>query len=401
MDRIICDICGSEYEQAEDCCSVCGYPRQGTEKLAAVHTEVPVEKVKGGRFSRKNVRKRRRAMERAAGDSAQQSNRPLWITIILLLVAIVLVTVYIILRFIGGTGSFTGGSQTVPETTAQALQTTAAPTQTTAAPTFPCTAVQLQAQVLELEKPGDQVQLTVQLQPENTTDEVVYMTSDPAVAAVSAEGLVTAIGPGQAQITVVCGDVQESCLVVCWQPEATTEPVQTQTAALALDRDDVSLFAPGESFTLVPTLGEAYVKRSDVTWTSSDSAVATVENGLVTAAGGGTATITAKYQGQKVQCTVRCRFENSRTSQPAEGQEGQDQTDWRVSHTDVTIRVGEEFRLKVTNSAGDAANAIWTMSIDGIVSVEGDLITGRAPGTVTLKTTVDGVTMTCVVRVHE
>lgn len=404
MDQIICDICGSEYAQTEDCCPVCGYPRQGTEKQAAIHTEVPAEKVKGGRFSRKNVRKRRRAVQRADAASDGPSNKPLWITIILLLIAIILVSVYIVMRFIGGMGSFTGGTQTGPGTTA-ALQTTAAPTTVpTAAPTIPCTAVQLSAQVLELEKPGDQMQLTVTFRPEDTTDAVEYRTSDPAVATVSADGLVTAVGPGQAQITVVCGAAEESCLVVCWQPEETTVPPQTEPAVLALDRNDVSMFNPGESFTLTATLGEKYVRRSDVTWTSSDSAVATVKDGLVTAVGGGTATITAKYRGQKVQCIVRCRFETPQTSQPAEGQEGQeeqDQPDWRASHTDVTISVGEQFRLKVTNGDGEKADAIWTMSVDGIVSVEGDLITGRAYGTVTLKTTVDGVTMTCVVRVRE
>jgi hypothetical protein len=65
----------------------------------------------------------------------------------------------------------------------------------------------------------------------------------------------------------------------------------------------------------------------------------------------------------------------------------------------VSISVGETFRLKVTDSAGNTAKAIWTMDLDGIVSIDGRSVTGRTPGVVTLTTTVDGVTMTCIVRV--
>ena len=65
----------------------------------------------------------------------------------------------------------------------------------------------------------------------------------------------------------------------------------------------------------------------------------------------------------------------------------------------MSITVGESFRLTVKNQEGKTADAIWTQSSEGIVSVEGKTITGRAPGTVTLTATVEGVTFTCIVRV--
>ena len=107
--------------------------------------------------------------------------------------------------------------------------------------------------------------------------------------------------------------------------------------------------------------------------------------------------ITAEYEGQKATCTVRCRFENPAPTEKPE--EEQKDAAWKASHSDVSISVGETFRLTVKNSAGETADAIWTMSIDGVVSMDGSTITGRAPGEVTLTTTVDGVTMTCIVRV--
>ena len=171
---------------------------------------------------------------------------------------------------------------------------------------------------------------------------------------------------------------------------------------LTLDLTDVSCFTKNEVFNLYANLGEQSVGRSKITWTSSDPKVAKVEKGQVTAVGKGTATITAEYQGQKAFCMVRCRFEDAEPTEETQDQEDQgSQTvgDWKASHTDVSISVGETFRLKVTDSNGNTAKAIWTMDLDGIVSIDGRSVTGRTPGTVTLTTTVDGVTMTCIVRV--
>ena len=66
----------------------------------------------------------------------------------------------------------------------------------------------------------------------------------------------------------------------------------------------------------------------------------------------------------------------------------------------MTLDVDESFSLTVKNSAGETADAIWTMSVDGVVAINGKTITGKASGTVTLKTEVGGVTFSCIVRVN-
>ena len=92
MNQIICDACGSKYPETDERCPVCGFARQGNEKVVAASAVEPVAvKVKGGRFSSKNVKKRQKA-QRAAQDRQTNPNRPLWIIIALLLAAIVLVT---------------------------------------------------------------------------------------------------------------------------------------------------------------------------------------------------------------------------------------------------------------------------------------------------------------------
>ena len=436
MNQIICDICGSAYPEGYDRCPVCSYPRQGGEKVvAAGAVEAVPEKVKGGQFSKKNVKKRRKAQKKAAlaampaepleGDEAVETeeneaaaeprssrpNRPLWITIIILLIAIVLVAAYIAMRFGQGLGMFLPEQTTTPATTA--------PAETTE-PTVPCAGILLDTAVIALDEAGQQQSIGMKLIPGTTTDTVTFVSQDPAVVAVDETGLLSAVGSGQTTITITCGGITRELTVMCWFADETTAPAETtapteppettkateateatESAVLKLDPEDASCFTAGESFVLYARLGSSTVDRTKVTWSSSDPKVAKVENGTVTAMGKGTATITAEYNGMKAVCTVRCRFEG--TAEPEkpkqEEQGGQENAAWKASHSDVSISVGESFRLKVTNSAGETADAIWTMDMDGIVSIDGKTITGQTPGTVTLTTTVDGVTMTCIVRV--
>ena len=440
MNQIICDICGSAYPEGYDRCPVCSYPRQGGEKIVAAGVvEAAREKVTGGQFSAKNVKKRRKAQKKAAlaagvaaadvpvddeeleedvpvAEKPQRNpNRPLWIVIIILLLSIILVGAYIAFRFGQGMGLFLPTQTEAPTTTASV------PTETTVPPTVPCAGINLDTTVIALDDVGQQHQIGLRLIPGKTTDVPVFVSQDPAVAEVDENGMLTAVGYGQTTVTITCGEIVQECTVMCWFADATTAPPETtapteppettkateatEPAVLKLDQEDVSCFTEGEVFTLYARFGGKSVSRSKVTWSTSDPKIAKVDNGTVTAVGKGTATITAEYNGMKAVCTVRCRFENAagngdqEQGGQQEDQGSQSNTDWKASHSDVSIKVGEVFRLQVTNSAGETAKAIWTMDVDGVVSIDGRTVTGRAPGTVTLTTVVDGVTMTCIVRV--
>lgn len=386
MNRIICDICGSEYAQTAQCCPICGYTRQGTEKIAAAAAGETVRtKVKGGRFSSKNVKKRQKAMRQAPSvqqTKEQNPNKPLLIVIALLLAAIALVSLYIGVRFFRGRDAYLGGGT---------AESTSHPPESTAPPVVPCSGIVLGTGVLDLEEAGEQKQLELKLLPENTTDLPAFVSSDPAVATVSQTGVLTAVGTGQAIITVTCGEKQAQCTVVCWFREETTAPPQTSQpaetsgpAVLTLDQSDVSFFNPGESFTLYVTRGGTAVSRSQVTWTSTDPSIASVQEGHVTAVGPGVATITAEYGGEKASCIVRCQFQD---------------TSWTASSTDVTVTVGQSFQLTVGNQSGETADVTWAMDKEGIVSIDGKTVTAEAVGVATLTATVDGVDVSCIVRV--
>lgn len=62
-------------------------------------------------------------------------------------------------------------------------------------------------------EPGDTVQLTAVVEPSGLPSGLVWKSSDTDVAAVDAQGMVTAVKEGQAQITAVCGDASASVRV--------------------------------------------------------------------------------------------------------------------------------------------------------------------------------------------
>ena len=67
MTELICDICGTTYPETDEKCPTCGYSRGLTVFTPYDGQEhTPHEKIRGGRFSKKNVQKR--LLERAEAE---------------------------------------------------------------------------------------------------------------------------------------------------------------------------------------------------------------------------------------------------------------------------------------------------------------------------------------------
>ena len=61
MNKVICDICGTAYPDTAPKCPICGFAKTATETTSAGserRTSESYAAVKGGRFSKQNVRKR-------------------------------------------------------------------------------------------------------------------------------------------------------------------------------------------------------------------------------------------------------------------------------------------------------------------------------------------------------
>lgn len=70
---------------------------------------------------------------------------------------------------------------------------------------IPCTGITLNTDSITVTKCEDTTQLSATLTPQNTTDHVVWTSSNENVATVSSSGLVTVHGIGTATITATCG----------------------------------------------------------------------------------------------------------------------------------------------------------------------------------------------------
>ncbi|MCI6918267.1 Ig-like domain-containing protein, partial [bacterium] len=122
--------------------------------------------------------------------------------------------------------------------------------------------------------------------PDNSTNKnVSWKSSNTSVATVN-NGVVTALKAGTATITVTteyCGKTA-TCQVTVNERIYNVESV-------SLDKTNITL-TEGDSETLTATVYPDNATNKNVSWKSSNTSVATVNNGVVTAIKAGTATIT-------------------------------------------------------------------------------------------------------------
>lgn len=163
---------------------------------------------------------------------------------------------------------------------------------------YKVTGVTLNQSAISLTVGGNET-LIPTITPENATNKNLTWTSDAEnIATVDTTGKVTAVAPGTANITVTTedGGFTATCAVTVNQP----------VTGVKLDTTELSLYT-GESETLTAKVEPADATNQDVTWSSNNNAVATVENGTVKAVGEGEATITVTTAdgGKQATCKVK------------------------------------------------------------------------------------------------
>ncbi|MYB99813.1 MAG: Ig domain-containing protein [Gemmatimonadetes bacterium] len=164
----------------------------------------------------------------------------------------------------------------------------------------------------------DTVRLSVEVTDANgnpvSEPELAWLTGDGSVATVDSTGLVTAVGNGATEVGVTVGEVSGRALIT----------VKQAVAALTVSPATATLSALGETVRLVAVPTDATgnpVSEPELTWSTDDGSVATVDStGLVTAVGNGATEVGVVAGNVAASATVNVRQNPSLiTVSPATG----------------------------------------------------------------------------------
>lgn len=385
MGKIICDICGATYPETENQCPICGTAKTEA-SITAMDTAAQGDDfayVKGGRFSQSNVKRHsnnrelpRTAQPKVKPETQKQKERPtrpqqpekktqdrssaaarrerkrrqekesssnlgLIIIAIILVMAIVAICAFLVMRWMEEQNAI----PTDPSTTNGQINNQTNPSGSGSTPpagpvSIPCTGLRLPVPECTFANVGDTLQISPQVQPEDTTETVMYISSDERIATVSENGIVTAVANGTATIYVYCGSFKVELAVTCnvgIEPEPTVPPttppeptVPTEPPLeLKLNRTEFTLRGYGSGWNVYDS--SCGISSSEITWSSADETIATITNGKVVAVGNGVTYVFAEYKGQKVSCKVVCKDVVI--------------ANFSLSRTEFTIAVGGSYTL--------------------------------------------------------
>ena len=150
---------------------------------------------------------------------------------------------------------------------------------------------------------GDTYTLQATLMPFGVEAKVSWLSSDPSVATVNNDGLVTGVAAGVTIVRASAGGKFANCTVTVNDPNNRNVPVTSVKFNTNVVRD---LEVGGDTVKLTATILPENATDKTLVWASSDPSVATVNNaGEITAVAPGTTNVTATaHNGLKATCRV-------------------------------------------------------------------------------------------------
>lgn len=227
---------------------------------------------------------------------------------------------------------------------------------------------------------GSNQTLTATVEPTNATNKgVTWSSSNNEIATVN-NGVVTAVKEGTATITVTTAEGGKTATCKVTVNVTVNAPQTVPVTGVTLDETELTLEKDG-SQTLTATVAPTNATNKDVTWSSSNPEVATVEGGKVTAVSEGTATITAKAGEQTATCTVTVTKADVAVESVT------------LNPTTLTLEKGGTGTLTATVAPENATNntVTWSSSNPEFATVANGTVTAVSAGTATITvTTADG-----------
>lgn len=372
MNEVICEFCGTVYSEFEEKCPVCGASRElNFEDDPTVQEEDFLRQMEilsqpqEGQISEDPVKRNKQIFdfdqyqdddEEEEDDEEQyddsqdaedeqgyvpyseqpRTNMVLVAVLVVIITLLLLAVGFLFFRFfLPNMGS---REESLPTLATEPIQTQATVLETTE-PSIPCTDLSIPGGEIVLVSQGFNHLLNVRVYPEDTTDILTFTSADENIATVNGDGKITAQGEGETIITISCGKKSMQCKVLVdyslatepteaetlppaqspdeaapasaegtnntetAQTEETTAP--TEKSKLKLKKTDITLFARYVSYTVEM---DCDIQPDQMDWITMDSTICIVIDGVITATGPGSTRVIGTYNGESVECVVRCNF---------------------------------------------------------------------------------------------
>ena len=208
-------------------------------------------------------------------------------------------------------------------------------------------------------------------------DGVIWASSNASVANVNS-GAVSAVKEGTATITASAGGKSATCSV-----KVSSKIVAV--TSITLDKTSLSMQV-GETETITAIVSPDNATDKTVEWGSSDVAVATVVDGIITAKKSGEATITAKSG----SCIAECKVTITVSAESV-----------TLDKTSLSLAIGESATLTATVKPDDATDktVAWSSSDESVAKVDNGKVTAVKSGKATVTAKCGVKTAECAVTV--
>ena len=239
-------------------------------------------------------------------------------------------------------------------------------------------------------------QLTATIEPSNATNQSVsWISNNPDIASIDANGLVTAVGAGEIDVTVSAEDGGYSASAIINVTGGTAPTVSVYNVLVSPSIVNLEV---GETFQLTGTVEPENATNQAVSWISNNPAIASIDaNGLVTAVAAGEidVTVSAEDGGYSASAIIKV-------------------TGWvaptvsvyhvLVAPSEITLGLGETFQLSATTEPADATNQAvsWLSNNPSIASIDATgLVTATGLGEIDVTTTTDdgGYSASAIIKV--
>lgn len=235
---------------------------------------------------------------------------------------------------------------------------------------------------------GESAPFTATVAPANAEYTLSWKVSDPGVARISPEGVLTAMSAGTATVTVSTDNGLSATA------EVNVEARVIAVTGITLNVESLNL-TEGSQARLLATVSPADATDRSVVWSSDNPSVASVDaEGMVSALSQGTATVTASASGFTALCLVTVAPDLPAVVYPEAIE---------ITESAISLTKGESFTLEavVTPDNVTDASVTWWSADSSVAEVGADGTVTAAGGgeTVVTATTSNGLSAFCTVSV--